>query len=290
MLAVVNHRLGIKDQIKGVSKMHVYSPGLSLLRMIPLLTSLREFRSDRALSMGIPVFCVFGDTVLNAIADQRPRDRTALLKIRGMSEDKCQQFGGDVLRIVAAHSQPSPRPVERSLSPERDRPFRACRNLAPDLAGRVRSKLQRTHELPGGEVVYILELLHGRVYVGRTKNLRRRLDEHTGGRGSAFTRAFPPTGLMLPRLGKVSGCGEAAERDETLRYMYLRGTNLVRGWKYTRVELSDEDRDDAEANIRELFDLCRKCGHPGHFMGACRQNYDRNGRLISTEFGKTQQV
>ena len=262
--------------------MRVGVPALSVFRMIPLLSSLREFRTGMALSMGIPVFCVFGDTVLNAIADQRPKDYGSLLKIRGMSTAKCEEYGAEVLRIVAAHSQPSPPPAKRSPSPERARPFRACRAHA--LAHP--RKLQRTHELPDGEAVYILELLHGRVYVGRTKNLRRRLDEHTSGRGSAFTQAYPPTGLLLPRLGKVSGSGEAAERDETLRYMYLRGIHLVRGWKYTRVELTDADRDDAEANIRELFDLCRKCGHPGHFMSACRQSYDRNGRLISSDGGR----
>ena len=36
------------------------------------------------------------------------------------------------------------------------------------------------------------------------------------GTGSAFTKAFPPTGNLLPRLGNVRGNGDAAERDETL--------------------------------------------------------------------------
>jgi hypothetical protein len=98
------------------------------------------------------------------------------------------------------------------------------------------------------------------------------------GQGSAFTKAFPPTGVLLPRLGRVTGSAEAAERDETLRYMFLRGIQLVRGWRYVRVDMPQEELDDAEGNIRELFDLCRRCGHPGHFITGCKANFDRLGR------------
>ena len=84
--------------------------------------------------------------------------------------------------------------------------------------------------------------------------------------------------VLLPRLGRVTGSAEAAERDETLRYMFLRGIQLVRGWRYVRVDMPQEDFDDAEGNIRELFDLCRRCGHPGHFITGCKANFDRLGR------------
>jgi hypothetical protein len=96
--------------------------------------------------------------------------------------------------------------------------------------------------------------------------------------GSAFTKAFPPTGVLLPRLGCVTGALEAAERDETLRYMFLRGIQLVRGWKYSRVYMTEQEIQDAEENIRELHDLCRRCGHPGHFVTQCKATFDRLGR------------
>jgi predicted GIY-YIG superfamily endonuclease len=130
----------------------------------------------------------------------------------------------------------------------------------------------------GKEGIYILELAQGRVYVGHSSDMRRRLQQHMSGQGAAFTKAFPPTGVLLPRLGKVTGSAEAAGRDETLRYMFLRGIPLVRGWKYTRVYMADDEQRDAEENIRELFDLCRRCGHPGHFVTQCKANFDRNGR------------
>ena len=132
----------------------------------------------------------------------------------------------------------------------------------------------------GASSVYILELAQGRVYVGKSRDAARRLAQHANGTGAAFTRAFPPTGNRLPRAGDVRGGGDAAERDETLRYMLLRGVDMVRGWRYCTVELSPADRADAEANLRELFDLCRRCGNPGHFMGQCAYAYDRLGRAL----------
>jgi predicted GIY-YIG superfamily endonuclease len=128
--------------------------------------------------------------------------------------------------------------------------------------------------------VYILELENGRVYVGTSQNVPRRIAQHTSGSGAAFTRFFRPTGKRLPRLGNVSGAGDAAERDETLRYMDLRGILFVRGWKFTQLEMSEQDYKEAESNIRELFNLCRRCGAKGHFISQCKCTRDRFGDLI----------
>jgi predicted GIY-YIG superfamily endonuclease len=128
--------------------------------------------------------------------------------------------------------------------------------------------------------VYVLELEDGRVYVGSSKDVPRRLAQHKSGSGSAYTKVYKPTGVLLPRLGNVEGDGDAAERDETLRYMMQRGIPFVRGWKFTRVDMPLEEFDEAESNIRELFDLCRKCGYKGHFCTHCRATFDRYGSEI----------
>jgi len=229
---------------------------------------LTDFRLQRAVRQCLPIYCVLADTVLKSIASLRPDSPQALMAVRGMSEEKCALYGDDLLRIVNLHRSESPLFCEPP----------SCRGVKV-VHPRLR-KTKRCEEEESEESVYILELMHGRVYVGKTRNTRRRLREHIGGTGSAFTREFPPTGVLLPRLGRVSGSGEAAERDETLRYMYRRGINLVRGWKYTRVIMTDAEKAEAEGNIRELFNLCRRCGHTGHFVSACKQKYDRNGTLI----------
>ena len=128
--------------------------------------------------------------------------------------------------------------------------------------------------------VYVLELEDGRVYVGSSTDVQRRLTQHCNGYGSAYTKVYKPTGVLLPRLGNVEGDGDAAERDETLRYMMLRGIPYVRGWKFARVAMPEEEYEEAEANIRELFDLCRRCGYKGHFCTHCKATFDRLGNAI----------
>jgi predicted GIY-YIG superfamily endonuclease len=97
--------------------------------------------------------------------------------------------------------------------------------------------------------VYILELENGRAYVGRSCDVERSVREHMNGNGIAFLSAFKPTGRLLPRLGNVSGRGEAAIRDETIRYMRLLGIARVRGWKYTRLTMSNEEFKEAIGDV-----------------------------------------
>ena len=132
--------------------------------------------------------------------------------------------------------------------------------------------------------VYVLELEDGRVYVGSSKDVPRRVLQHKAGYGSAYTKIYRPTGVQLPRLGNIEGDGDAAERDETLRYMMIRGIPYVRGWKFARVDMPPEEFDEAEANIRELFDLCRRCGYKGHFCTHCRATFDRMGNPVGKGF------
>ena len=240
-----------------------------------LLAHLKDYRQIRSVAEQIPLYCVFGDTVLRSISQSRPKTHEELLCIRGITPEKCSSYGDDILGIVSrardnlpGPSRPPSRPPVRLASLSRGS---VLRKPTPSLA---KNHAGFSHE----EQVYVLELAHGRVYVGRSKNVKQRVSAHIGGNGSAFTKVFPPTGVILPRLGRVSGSIEAAERDETLRYMFLRGIQVVRGWKYTRIDLSPEEVDEAEANIRELYDLCRRCGHPGHFMGRCINTFDRLGR------------
>ena len=280
-----------------------------------LLARLKDYRQLRSAVDKVPIYCIFGDTVIAAIAETRPRSMEALLTIRGMTPEKCGEYGKDLLclvqsvgpeisagspfiqDIVMRHSgskghdrgegdgcsaRPSSggrrRGVKRTLA--KYLAARAPCITMPRGTGPALSGGYAAYQSPAGaeDDVYVLELAQGRVYVGRTSNWRRRLMQHFTGHGSAFTQAFPPTGTLLPRLGHVTGCAEAAERDETLRYMYLRGIQVVRGWKYTRVTMSEDEHADAEENIRELFDLCRRCGCPGHFISQCRASFDRLGR------------
>ena len=137
----------------------------------------------------------------------------------------------------------------------------------------------------GKSLVYVLELEGGYVYVGKTsRGVAKRLAEHMGGSpfgGAAFTRLHRPTGKLMPRMGNLQGDGDGPERDETLRQMYVRGPQWVRGWKYVRsAALKPSELHDIECNIRELFDLCRRCGRTGHFARQCAETRDRHGLAL----------
>ena len=127
----------------------------------------------------------------------------------------------------------------------------------------------------GSSKVYVLELQGGYVYVGKTsRGIATRLAEHMDTsrrfRGAAFTKLHPPTGRMLKRLGNLEGDGDGPERDETLRQMRKHGPQRVRGWKYVRSGLlGAAELQEIETNMREVFDLCRKCGKKGHFTMQC---------------------
>jgi hypothetical protein len=105
--------------------------------------------------------------------------------------------------------------------------------------------------------------------VGKSKNVAHRIHQHNNKCGAVFTRMHPPTGKLLRREGSLEGDGDGPERDETLRQMYKHGPRNVRGWKYCNRSISAVDLKEIESNIREMLDLCRKCGGSGHFAAQC---------------------
>ena len=289
---------------RGMAKM------ASFIMTLPALeASLRMYRTEQAFVRSVPAGSIFGNQLMRDIASKRPTSLKQLLTLPGMGSRRCKAYGSDILKLVGGKksgtkrplnsARPKPRPKPRP----RPRPKPECGlaqidSLKPDCqlvkSNPVKSKpspiqsqlkpaqplsqLCKQCPLKGKLEVYILELEEGRVYVGSSRNLDRRIEQHQGGFGSAFTKVYKPTGVRLPRLGNISGDGDAAERDETLRYMYQRGIPFVRGWKFTQVAMPPEDFEEAEANIRELFELCRKCGYKGHFITQCKATFDRWGK------------
>jgi predicted GIY-YIG superfamily endonuclease len=116
--------------------------------------------------------------------------------------------------------------------------------------------------------VYVLGDENGRMYVGKSQDVEKRVEQHLAGEGTQFL-----TGSKVRRL-EVGESGsevdlESWERNETLARMYKHGVANVRGWMFTSVRLREEQEEQAFGQICEKYDLCRKCGRNTHFADRC---------------------
>ena len=66
-----------------------------------VLEALKTWRARTARATGVPAFVVFHDTTLAAVAEAKPRDRTALLALPGVGPVKADRYGEAVLAVVA---------------------------------------------------------------------------------------------------------------------------------------------------------------------------------------------
>lgn len=116
--------------------------------------------------------------------------------------------------------------------------------------------------------VYVLRLSGGRFYVGSSFDIDARIACHRAGTGSAFTRAFAVEEEEPPATRAMDDY-ESWERAETLWRARAHGCELVRGWMWTTVRLTSENRDEIRRQLAERFSSCRACGSSDHFIGQC---------------------
>jgi DNA helicase-2/ATP-dependent DNA helicase PcrA len=65
-----------------------------------LFERLRAWRVDRAAEEKVPAYVVFTDLTLQAIAEAKPTDPAALLRVNGVGQTKLTKYGEDVLALV----------------------------------------------------------------------------------------------------------------------------------------------------------------------------------------------
>lgn len=117
--------------------------------------------------------------------------------------------------------------------------------------------------------VYVLQTGNGLFYVGKSNNIKARIQEHRSGLGAACLdgSSFQVVTRLLTS-GSTADL-ESWERNETLQRMRVHGIKNVRGWMFTSKNLTDKDREDAFTQICEKFELCRRCGRKSHFADRC---------------------
>lgn len=111
--------------------------------------------------------------------------------------------------------------------------------------------------LPYSPGIYVLELENNGIYVGKSnQNVDARVKEHFTSGGSAFTKRFKPLNQLLTITAATTDL-ESFERAETLEQMWVNGISNVRGWQYTKIELTEFEYESIFRQMCERKDLCR---------------------------------
>lgn len=113
--------------------------------------------------------------------------------------------------------------------------------------------------------LYILELEHGKFYVGKSKQSDTRIHTHIMGTGAEWTKLHKPIKIIkfIPMITNFD------EDMHTLRMMKEKGLDNVRGGSFCKIDLPKEDIIIINKMINGSDDACYACGSLGHFIDKC---------------------
>jgi cellular nucleic acid-binding protein len=122
------------------------------------------------------------------------------------------------------------------------------------------------------EFLYVLQLEDGKYYVGKTTDIKRRVEEHHKGKGSEWTKLHKPVKVLETRKVK----DEHDENNTTKDLMKKYGVDNVRGGSYSQVSLPSAYTKTIESEIRGNTNACFKCGGKGHYAKDCEDDDDND--------------
>ena len=103
--------------------------------------------------------------------------------------------------------------------------------------------------------IYKLDLEDGKIYIGKTGNVQKRMKQHFSGDGARVTKKFKP--IKCKVLDSCPGfLANEIEQLYTNKYIVEYGYNNVRGGKYTnstslhRTKINEETRKYMESNTK----------------------------------------
>lgn len=120
--------------------------------------------------------------------------------------------------------------------------------------------------------VYVLELQRGFFYVGKSFDTQRRIQQHVYGKDTSYwCKKYGPLIQVHAPITPYTKDMDTWERDELLARMMKHGFHCVRGWQI--LDPTEALSPGSYHTIRNLImgnqDLCRTCGHFGHFALEC---------------------
>jgi GIY-YIG catalytic domain-containing protein len=117
--------------------------------------------------------------------------------------------------------------------------------------------------------IYILKLTNNKFYVGSTKNIQKRINEHINGFGSEWTKTYKVINV-IQIFNNVSPFEEDAK---VLELMDINGINNVRGGSYSQITLNQQTKTEIIKKLNSANNLCVKCGSNNHFIKDCPLNH-----------------
>jgi len=113
--------------------------------------------------------------------------------------------------------------------------------------------------------IYVLKCEHNKYYVGKTKDIESRYNDHCNGYGSEFTKKYKPINI----IDIIKNADEFEEDKQVKKYMAKYGIENVRGGSYSTLKLPDYQIKALEKELLSSSDKCFKCGEEGHYANEC---------------------
>lgn len=121
------------------------------------------------------------------------------------------------------------------------------------------------------EYIYVLELNGGHYYIGKTKDIARRFNEHKSQKGCSWTKQHCDYKII-----EIYENNSLFDEDKyTLEYMNMMGIENVRGGSYSNPILSVEQRNNITRALRNANNLCMTCGGSDHYADMCGSHYPK---------------
>lgn len=113
--------------------------------------------------------------------------------------------------------------------------------------------------------IYILLLTNNKYYVGRSTTPQQRIDTHIDGKGAQWTQLHPPVDIL-----DVIKTDDPFDEDKYTKITMCKyGIDNVRGGSYCQINLSPDQKQLLETELRTAQSECYKCGSPDHFVKKC---------------------
>jgi predicted GIY-YIG superfamily endonuclease len=125
--------------------------------------------------------------------------------------------------------------------------------------------------------IYVLQLLEGKYYVGKTNNPDFRLKEHFNSNGSSWTKLYNP----IQVLELIPNCDDYDEDKYTKIYMDKYGIDNVRGGSFVTIKLDSNTINAINKMNSGTNNKCFICGNESHFSADCPKNKNKKDEITS---------